>query len=305
MLLCSYRYHGADVAAARVNDQLVDLTALAERVDPSLPRTVLDWITSDLDAAAQITAILDQRIDSDVISDENPANFLAPIPRLPYSVLALAANYDEHLEEARASHAARGEVFSFKPSEKPCYFTKDPRTIIGPFDDIELDANYTARLDWEVELAVVIGRGGRDIPAESALDHVFGYSAFNDVSARDIARCQIWKMKNTYRSSPFGPYIVTPDSIADPQDLAIQCWVNGELMQDSRTSKMTHFIPALIADLSSGFMLAPGDVIATGTCTGTGNSHVPQVYLQHGDILETEVEGLGRQRNVIRAYSGT
>jgi 2-keto-4-pentenoate hydratase/2-oxohepta-3-ene-1,7-dioic acid hydratase in catechol pathway len=302
--LCSYSHDGSDIAAAWIDGQLVNLTSLARRIDPRLPGTVLGWVEAGNDAEQQIDVLLGQRSDSDLIEDVRDENFLPPITRLPYSAICLAANYEDHLEEALAAARSRGQQVNFKRSPYPCYFTKDPRTICGPFDPIAIDERYSVKVDWEVELVVVIGKGGRDIKPSSAADHIFGYATFNDVSVRDVqsGRCQMWKGKNLMRSSPFGPFIVTRSSMSDTNHLFLRCWVNGELMQDSCTSRMTYSIPDIIADLSSGFELAPGDIISTGTGTGTGNSRSPQRFLQPGDVLESEMEGLGKQRNPIVAY---
>jgi 2-keto-4-pentenoate hydratase/2-oxohepta-3-ene-1,7-dioic acid hydratase in catechol pathway len=215
----------------------------------------------------------------------------APIPRPRKNVFCLGQNY--------AAHAAES---GNPPPTAPIYFTKPATTVIGPDEAIPYPQGLTTRLDWEVELGVVIGRGGRDIPEARALDYVFGYTVFNDVSARDLQyRTSQWfKGKSLDGSCPMGPIIVTADEIPDPQRLRLQLSVNGVKKQDSNTGDMIFSVAWIIADLSAGMTLEPGDCISTGTPQGVGDGRKPAEYLKRGDVMEADVEGIGVLRNPVR-----
>jgi 2-keto-4-pentenoate hydratase/2-oxohepta-3-ene-1,7-dioic acid hydratase in catechol pathway len=215
----------------------------------------------------------------------------APIPRPRKNVFCLGQNY--------AAHAAES---GNPPPTAPIYFTKPPTTVIGPDDAVPFPQGLTTRLDWEVELGVVIGRGGRDIPEAHALDYVFGYTVFNDVSARDLQyrTAQWFKGKSLDGSCPMGPVIVTADVIPDPQRLRLQLSVNGVKKQDSNTADMIFSVARIIADLSAGMTLEPGDCISTGTPQGVGDGHKPPEYLKPGDVMEADVERIGVLRNPVR-----
>src|ERR1700694_6007478 len=208
----------------------------------------------------------------------------APIPRPRKDVVCLGQNYAAHAGE------------SGNPPPTP------PTTVIGPGEAIPYPQGLTTRLDWEVELGVVIGLGGRDIPEARALDHVFGYTVFNDVSARDLQyRTSQWfKGKSLDGSCPMGPVIVTADEIPDPQRLRLQLSVNGVSKQDSNTGDMIFSVARIIADLSAGMTLEPGDCISTGTPQGVGDGRKPPEYLQRGDVMDAEVERIGVLRNPVR-----
>jgi 2-keto-4-pentenoate hydratase/2-oxohepta-3-ene-1,7-dioic acid hydratase in catechol pathway len=215
----------------------------------------------------------------------------APIPRPRKDVFCLGQNY--------AAHAAES---GNPPPTAPIYFTKPPTTVIGPGEAIPYPQGLTARLDWEVELGVVIGLGGRDIAEARALDHVFGYTVFNDVSARDLQfRTSQWfKGKSLDGSCPMGPVIVTADEIPDPQRLRLQLAVNGVAKQDSNTGDMIFSVARIIADLSAGMTLEPGDCISTGTPQGVGDGRKPPEYLKRGDVIDAEIERIGVLRNRVQ-----
>ena len=185
----------------------------------------------------------------------------------------------------------------------PVFFSKAATAVIGPFDPIPLDARVTTKLDWEVELAVVIGRRGKNIAEADAMDHVFGYTVVNDVSARDLQRRhggQWLKGKSLDGTCPMGPCLVTRDEL-DGGNLRVTARVNGVTKQDSRTTHMYFSLPRLIAELSLGMTLEPGDVLSTGTPQGVGFARTPPEFLAPGDVLETEVEGIGCLRNPVVA----
>ena len=215
----------------------------------------------------------------------------APIPRPKKNVFCLGQNY--------AAHAAES---GNPPPTAPIYFTKPPTTVIGPGEAVPYPEGLTTRFDWEVELGVVIGLGGRDISEARALDYVFGYTVFNDVTARDLQyrTAQWFKGKSLDGSCPMGPVIVTRDEIPDPQRLRLQLSVNGVKKQDSNTSDMIFSVARIIVDLSAGMTLEPGDCISTGTPQGVGDGRKPPEYLKPGDVMDAEVERIGVLRNPVR-----
>jgi 2-keto-4-pentenoate hydratase/2-oxohepta-3-ene-1,7-dioic acid hydratase in catechol pathway len=214
--------------------------------------------------------------------------------RHPSKVVAIGQNYMDHCRECNAPIPTR-----------PIVFAKFPSSLIGPTDDIQWCSELTQQVDWEAELGVVIGKAARHVPEETALDYVFGYTVINDVSARDLqgGDGQWVRGKSLDTFCPMGPGIVTADEIPDPQDLDVRCWVNGMVMQDSNTLEMIFNVRYLISFLSRAFTLNPGDVISTGTPHGVGVGRDPQIFLQDGDVVEVEVERIGRLRNVCRIQS--
>jgi 2-keto-4-pentenoate hydratase/2-oxohepta-3-ene-1,7-dioic acid hydratase in catechol pathway len=219
---------------------------------------------------------------------------LAPIPEPRGNVIAIGRNYAAHAQET-----ARERV-----PEPPTVFTKANTSIAGPYDDVVIDPAISTQVDWEVELGVVIGRRGRDIAAERAMDHVFGYVALNDVSARDIQfgwGGQYFKGKSLDGYCPSGPWIVTRDEIDDPQSLRLMLRVNGELKQDGNTRDMIYPVAAIIEWVSRGMTLLPGSIIATGTPDGVGFARTPPEFLHPGDVMETEIEHVGTLRNRVVA----
>ncbi|MCP1675141.1 2-keto-4-pentenoate hydratase/2-oxohepta-3-ene-1,7-dioic acid hydratase in catechol pathway [Natronocella acetinitrilica] len=219
---------------------------------------------------------------------------LAPIPEPRRNVMCLGLNYADH-----AAEASRASGKETRLPEHPVVFTKATTAVTGPGSEILLEPDVTEQLDWEAELAFVIGRGGRHIQREHALDHVFGYTIVNDLSARDIQfrHKQFFLGKSLEGACPMGPWITTADAIADPQTLDIRCRVNGELKQHSNTSNMLFGVAEIIAVLSGIMRLLPGDVIATGTPDGVGFARNPPEYLRAGDEVECEIAGLGVLRN--------
>lgn len=226
---------------------------------------------------------------------------MAPIPRPPKNVFCVGRNYVEHIQEDNVSRAQ-----STKVPEHPQYFTKPATAIIGDGGEVRYDERVTRRLDYEVELAVVIGRGGRDITAERAFEHVFGYTIVNDISARDLQKRhdQWFKGKALDTTCPMGPWIVTADEIADPHALAIELDVNGEARQRASTGDMIFRIPKLIETLSAGLTLEPGDILATGTPSGVGYAMEPRRWLAPGDVITCRVERIGTLTNRVVAAGG-
>jgi 5-carboxymethyl-2-hydroxymuconate isomerase len=214
----------------------------------------------------------------------------AAAPARPGKIVAIALNYKDHAREAGMDRP-----------EHPLVFTKLTTSVIGDGDAIEIDRSVTQRVDWEVELAVVIGRPMRRVAVESALDHVFGYAVANDVSARDVqfADGQWIRGKSLDTFCPLGPRIVPASEIGDPQALGLRTRVNGETVQDSNTREMVFGVAELLAFCSSSFTLEPGDVLLTGTPWGCGEFMDPVRSLTHGDVVEVEVDGIGTLRNPV------
>jgi 2-keto-4-pentenoate hydratase/2-oxohepta-3-ene-1,7-dioic acid hydratase in catechol pathway len=216
----------------------------------------------------------------------------APLPRPRRNLFCVGRNYRAHAKELSAS------VFKANapdPEAWPIVFTKVPECVVGPFDDVRLPgAAISTQIDYEAELAVVIGVGGRDIARADALRHVFGYMIVNDVTARDVQmRHQQWDLGKSYDTfGPMGPWIVTADAF-DGARTRGRCWVNGELRQDALTADLIFDIPTLIETCSRGITLYPGDVIATGTPAGVGLGMTPPTFLRSGDLVRIEIDGLG------------
>ncbi len=227
--------------------------------------------------------------------DLGGVRLLAPLAPLRRNVFCVGKNYAEHVAEIERSGFVSGNQ---GPPPKPAIFTKATTAVIGPGDPIPAHADLTGALDYEGELAVVIGVGGARISAQAAMDHVFGYTILNDITARDLQRDhQQWFIgKSLDGFCPMGPAITTSDEV-DGSRLDVRCWVNGELRQDSNTSQLITGIPALIATISEGITLLPGDVIATGTPQGVGAGFDPPRFLGPGDEVAIEISGLGRLLN--------
>ena len=220
----------------------------------------------------------------------------APIPHPRRNVFCMGWNYLTHFEEGQGR---RGDNQEELP-EYPTFFDKPTTTVVGPYDDIPFDPDFSEKMDYEAELAVVIGRAGRSIPAAEAMDHVFGYTLANDVTARDVQRRhggQWLKGKGMDGSCPLGPWIVTADEIADPQDLPVRCDVNGVQKQDSNTRFMVFPIARLIEELSLAMTLLPGDILLTGTPEGVGYARTPPEYLSPGDEVTVTIPDIGRITN--------
>ena len=227
------------------------------------------------------------------------AVLLAPLPQPKKNVFCVGRNYAEHIAEG-----ARAQNTTVAVTEVPVYFTKPSTAVIGPGATVPIFPHVSTQIDYEVELAIIIGTAGRDIPKARAYDHVWGYTILNDVTARDVQRRhggQYFKGKGLDGSCPIGPVVVTKDELADPQKLGLRCLVNGEVRQNSTTAQMIFDIPTLIASLSEGLTLEPGDILATGTPSGVGYAMTPPNFLKDGDEVVCEIDGIGRLANPVRA----
>ncbi|HRP47473.1 MAG: fumarylacetoacetate hydrolase family protein [Trueperaceae bacterium] len=219
----------------------------------------------------------------------------APLTRFKRDILCTGWNYLDHFMEG----IGKREGQEVDIPKKPTFFTKGPNTVIGPREPIAYDPEVSSKWDYEAEMALVIGQAGRSIDPASALDHVWGYLLANDISQRDLQRAhggQWLKGKSIDRTMPLGPWLVTADEI-DGANVRLRCTVNGEVLQDASTSQMAFSIPTLIAELSFGMTLEPGDVLLTGTPSGVGNAREPQRFLADGDEVVVSGSGLGELRN--------
>jgi 2-keto-4-pentenoate hydratase/2-oxohepta-3-ene-1,7-dioic acid hydratase in catechol pathway len=220
----------------------------------------------------------------------------SPIPRPPKNIFCVGWNYLDHFDEGARKLQDNRELPKY-----PVFFSKVPTTMNGPYDNVPFHSKVSTSMDWEVELGLVIGTAGIDIPERDAMAHVFGYTVINDVSWRDLQRRhggQWHKGKSLDGSCPMGPWIVTADSI-DPDHLRVTCRVNGVVKQDSNTKHLYFKLPRLIAELSAGMTLEAGDIISTGTPEGVGFARNPPEFMKPGDLLETEIENIGVMRNPI------
>ncbi|MBI4263442.1 MAG: fumarylacetoacetate hydrolase family protein [Acidobacteria bacterium] len=284
-------------------DQVADVRSLpvAPGTDP-WPSALLDFIRQGPAAWRRLADRLARELPrgDGTWHRADEIRWHAPIPRVPKNIFCLGLNYASHAME---SAQARGR--EPKIPQIPVFFTKAPTTVSGPFDEIPWDRGVTQQVDWEAELGVIIGASGRNIPRARAREHVFGYTAVNDLTARDLQQqhLQWFKGKSLDGFCPMGPLVVTADEFGDPQAKQIALRVNGQVKQLANTKDMIFGVDAIIEVLSRGLTLEPGDVISTGTPEGVGIGRTPPEFLQDGDVVETEIEGIGTMRNCIVAVS--
>ena len=302
MRLVTFRAHptAAGRLGALAEGYVVDLGLLGEEAGVPLPSDMLEFIDLGPVAVQQAKSLLEEFAGDwpvgTAIPEEN-VKLLAPIPRPRKNIFGIGLNYVEHVAESSRTLDTSADL-----PKQPVIFSKPPTTVIGPGDAIEHNAKITQQLDWEVELAVIMGRRASKVAEADALNYVFGYSVMLDMSARDCRRAGQWiysKGQDTY--APFGPCIVTADEIPDPQVLDLWLTVNGDKKQSSNTRHMLFKVPFLISDISAGITLEAGDIIATGTPEGVGAGRSPQEWLWPGDVVEAFVEGIGTLRHPVVA----
>lgn len=281
------------------NNKVIDMEDFGEISNFPLPSDMLDLIDMGIEIVDEL---------NDMVAD-TPANFfeeiaysleevtlLAPIQKPRKNIIGIGLNYTEHVAESARTLDTTGKL-----PQKPIIFSKPPTTVTGTHTEVIKNTQLTAQLDWEVELAVVLGKKGKYVAKADALDYVFGYTVINDISARDCRREGQWivsKGQDTF--APMGPILVTKDEIADPHNLNLSLKVNGVEKQNSNTKFLLFNINDLIEDLSIVFTLEPGDIIATGTPSGVGAGRNPQEWLFDGDIVEATVEGIGTIVNTVK-----
>ena len=292
MRLVTFQADGAPRLGAVVGERVVDL---ARATNGALPHSMLDFIDLGRDALGRARDAVESQADTAV--ELSRVKLLAPIPRPHKNVICLGLNYADH-----AAEGARARGRELKLPEFPIYFSKPPTAVIGPDEPIVYDPRVTQQVDWEVELTLVIGRGGRDIQPDQVFDHIFGYTVGNDVSARDLQfrHGQWFKGKSLDTFAPIGPWIVTADELTDPGNLGIRLRVNGVEKQNSNTRHFIFDIPTMVSALAAGITLEPGDLIMTGTPDGVGFARNPPEFLKDGDVVEAEVDQTGVLRNPVR-----
>ena len=281
------------------HNQVIDMEDFGEISNFPLPSDMLELIDMGIEIVDEL---------NDMVAD-TPANFfeeiaysldevtlLAPIQKPRKNIIGIGLNYTEHVAESARTLDTTGKL-----PQKPIIFSKPPTTVTGTNTEVIKNTQLTAQLDWEVELAVVMGKKGKYVPKADALDYVFGYTVINDISARDCRREGQWivsKGQDTF--APMGPILVTKDEISDPHNLNLSLKVNGVEKQNSNTKFLLFNINDLIEDLSIVFTLEPGDIIATGTPSGVGAGRDPQEWLYDGDVIEATVEGIGTIVNTVK-----
>ncbi len=279
-------------------ERAVDIGDVAKRARKKLPFDATDMVSliaSGKPGLAAIAALLKKYKGTGI--KLSALKLLSPIPRPRKNIFCVGWNYLDHFEEGAKARPHVQEM-----PLHPAFFSKAATTMNGPFDNVPAHTGVTEKLDWEVELGMIIGKPGRNISEANAMKHVFGYTVLNDVSAREIQRRhgqQWFKGKSLDGHCPMGPWIATADEVADPNNLDIRCSVNGVIKQNSNTRHLYFKLPRIIAELSAGLTLDAGDIIATGTPSGVGHARTPPEFMQSGDIMETEVVGLGKLRNRI------
>lgn len=301
MRFVTYRTVETEPRLGLLHDGLViDVEYFGDAIGHDLPSTMLDFIDLGPIALRFLQEAVAAAATADLIGTSLPAgnvSLLAPIPRPRKNIFGIGLNYTEHVAESARSLDTSNEL-----PQQPVIFSKPPTAVVAWNDPIRHNAKVTQQLDWETELAVVIGSTARHVAEADALNHVFGYTVINDVSARDCRRAGQWIVSKGQDSfAPMGPCIVTADEIGDPHNLKILTHVNGVEKQNSNTRFMLFNVPQLIADISSVMTLEPGDIIATGTPAGVGAGRTPQEFMWPGDVVECTVDGIGTLRNPIIA----
>ncbi|MCF6131828.1 fumarylacetoacetate hydrolase family protein [Flavobacterium wongokense] len=281
------------------NNQVIDMEDFGEISNFPLPSSMLELIDMGYELVEEL---------NDMVADTEPAflkeiayeisevTFCAPIPKPRKNIIGIGLNYTEHVAESARTLDTTGKL-----PQKPIIFSKPPTTVTATNTDIIKNTKLTSQLDWEVELAVVIGKKGKYVSKADAMDYVFGYTVINDVSARDCRREGQWivsKGQDTF--APMGPILVTKDEIENPHNLNLSLKVNGVEKQNANTKFLLFNINDLIEDLSTVFTLEAGDIIATGTPSGVGAGRDPQEWLYDGDVIEATVEGIGTITNTVR-----
>lgn len=283
MKLLRYEVDGSARLGVLTGEEIVPLASIVDDYP-----TMLSIIAGGDEALAKVRAVADTAAGKLALRD---VKLLAPIER-PGKYLAIGMNFGKHVEEA-------AKLGVEKPKQQ-FWFNKQTTCLSGPYDDIE--TGVSEKVDYEVELGVVIGKPAKRISEADAAMHVFGYVVANDVSARDWqTHSPTFTMGKSFDThGPIGPWIVTADEISDPHALRLRCWVNGEIRQDADTSELIHNVWQQISYLSTAFTLEPGDLIATGTPSGVGIAMDPPVFLKPGDVVRCEVENIGMIENKVK-----
>ncbi len=293
MRLATCKYNNQDYLAI-VQDNTLLIPAISVGFPLEL-NSMLQLIDGGEQSLQKLNEIVQQAPSKDWIP-LSEVELLSPIPRPRQNIMCLGWNYTEHVEETTGKTLEAPKLPKY-----PIVFTKAASSMNGPFANIPVNLEVSNKMDWEVELGVIIGKGGIGIPRDQALKHVFGYTIINDISARDYQKRhkQFFIGKSFTGACPMGPWIVTTDEIPNPQVLNLKSIVNDKIKQSSNTKFQIFDVPTVIESLSKGMALEPGDIIATGTPSGVGYVRNPPEYLMPGDIVECEIESIGSIRNPI------
>ncbi|GIM29744.1 hydrolase [Clostridium polyendosporum] len=294
MKFVTYNYENKENIGFVKEDKIIPIEDVFDCLGQSKPNTILELIQNyDDNFWDRIETTINSKKDFNFLLLSS-VKLLAPIPYPKRNIICLGKNYVEHAKEMKLTKISD----SFVP-EDPIYFTKSAMPAIGHQDEIEFSYDVTQQVDYEVELAVIIGKDGINIKPEEAEDYIFGYTIVNDVSSRDLqGRHKQWfKGKSLDTFCPMGPYIVHKKELPFPVELDIRCSINGELRQSSNTKKLIFNIPYILSDLSKGFTLKAGDIICTGTPSGVGMGFEPIKVLKDGDIIECYIEKIGKLTN--------
>ncbi|WP_342526023.1 fumarylacetoacetate hydrolase family protein [Chryseomicrobium sp. FSL W7-1435] len=291
MKLLSYRHQQLERFGPKVKKQeaVWDVQKINEELQTfvDFPATLAEGTAKGMDFVEQLRKLVieaENHPEAETFKHQfTDIEWLAPIPRTPKNIFAIGKNYADHAKEMG------GEAVDF------VVFTKSPTAIVGDEATVSVHSELTQQLDYEGELAIVIGKGGKNIPERMALDAVFGYTIGNDITARDMQKNhqQFFLGKSLAGSSPLGPYVVTKDELANPHELTIVTKVNDEIRQNGKTSDMVYSIEQIIAKVSAVVELEPGDIILTGTPAGVGKGFEPPKFLTSGDTVKVSIEGIG------------
>jgi len=277
-----------------VRDSIIHLKKLFQfaKQDHSFPNDMMELIELGDSFVYQIRSLLNDVHVQECSYPLKKVTFLPPIPSPRKNVICVGKNYAEHVKEMGGDQLPEDIII----------FTKAPTTIIAHDAAIPLHERITNQLDYEGELAVIIGKKGKGIKKEEALEYVFGYTILNDITARDLQskHKQFFLGKSLDGSCPMGPYIIHHSAVSNPNHLHIETRINGEVRQSSNTKHFIFPIERIIEEISKGMTLEPGDIIATGTPAGVGKGFTPPKFLKDGDTIEIEIENLGRLRNTVK-----
>jgi 2-keto-4-pentenoate hydratase/2-oxohepta-3-ene-1,7-dioic acid hydratase in catechol pathway len=296
MKFVTFAKDGAHRVGLWLDAGVLDLELATQLTGETLDASSMLALIAGGDAALAVCKRLAADPLADALYPAASVTLMAPVPRPAKNVFCVGRNYIEHVHEG-------DRMFQRDPSipTVPNFFTKAPTTVVGPDAEVRWPSKVTQAFDYEIELGVIIGKTGRDIPKKKAYEHVFGYTIINDVTARDLQRSHVqwFKGKTLDTTCPMGPWIVDAGEIGDPTTLELTFLLNGEQRQHASTAQMIFDIPSIIESLSAGLTLEAGDVIASGTPSGVGFGMEPKGLLKDGDIMECRISRIGTLKNTV------
>lgn len=299
MKLVTFNYNSVVSTGVWLGDRVLDLSQAVRQAGAAVDVSSMLQIIAGGEATLQVIRRLEADLSrfADACIPAAQVTLLSPIPKPLRNIFCVGRNYLDHVKEG---YVARG--LEVKLPEAPHFFTKATHAMTGPDTLVEIDPNVSRRMDYEVELAVIIGKRGKNISKDNAMSHVFGYSVCNDVTARDLQKRheQFFKGKSLDTTFPFGPWIVDAAELGDPGSLELTMHINGEERQRATVAQLIFDIPTLIASLSAGLTLEPGDILATGTPSGVGFAMDPPRWLADGDVMLCGIDRIGQLRNTVK-----